>query len=87
MIDYENRRFIIFDAAEKDKVDYTQVYETSADTLRLSVDGTKTFVEYDLPMPDSLQNLESKSDPLTIEQLMLILDTSEWKLIDTGIVP
>lgn len=79
MIDYENRRFIIFDAAEKDKVDYTQVYETSAETLRFSVDGTKTFVEYDLPMPESLQNLESKSEPLTIEELMVILHTDEWQ--------
>jgi len=79
MIDYTNRRFIIFDATEKHKVDYTQVYETSAETLRLSVDGTKTFVEYDLPMPNSLQNLESKSEPLTIEELMVILNTDEWQ--------
>jgi hypothetical protein len=79
MTDYTNRRFVIFDAAEKDKVDYTQVYETSADTLRLSVDGTKTFVEYDIPLPESVQQLESKSDPLTIEQLLIILDSNEWQ--------
>ena len=79
MTDYTNRRFVIFDAAEKDKVDYTQVYETSAETLRLSVDGTKTFVEYNLPMPESVQLLESKSDPLTIEQLLIILDSKEWQ--------
>lgn len=79
MTDYTNRRFVIFDAAEKEKVDYTQVYETSSETLRLSVDGTKTFVEYDLPMPNSLQNLESKSEPLTIEELMVILNTDEWQ--------
>lgn len=82
MTDYTNRRFIIFDASEKDKVNYNEVYETSAETLRLSVDGTKTFVEYDLPMPDSLQNLESKSEPLTIEELMVILNTDEWQQTD-----
>lgn len=79
MTDYENRRFVIFDATEKDLINYDEVYETAADTLRLSVDGLKTFVEYNLPMPDSLQQLESKSQPLTIEELMIILDTTEWQ--------
>jgi hypothetical protein len=79
MTDYTNRRFVIFETNEKDKVNYDEVYETSADTLRLSVDGTKTFVEYDLPMPQSVQQLETKTEPLTIEQLLLILDTNEWQ--------
>lgn len=79
MTDYQNRRFVIFDATEKDLINYDEVYETSSDTLRLSVDGTKTFVEYDLPMPESLQLLQTKSEPLTIEQLLLILDSTEWQ--------
>lgn len=79
MTDYTNRRFVIFDAEEKEKVNYDEVYETAADTLRLSVDGTKTFVEYNLPMPESVQQLETKSDPLTIEQLLIILDSNEWQ--------
>lgn len=79
MTDYANRRFVIFDATEKDIINYNEVYETTADTLRLSVDGTKTFVEYDLPMPISVQQLETKSEPLTIEQLLIILDSNEWQ--------
>jgi hypothetical protein len=79
MTDYNNRRFVIFETNEKDKINYDEVYETSADTLRLSVDGLKTFVEYDLPMPQSVQQLETKTEPLTIEQLLLILDTNEWQ--------
>lgn len=79
MTDYTNRRFVIFFTEEKDKINYDEVYETAADTLRLSVDGTKTFVEYNLPMPQSVLQLESKSDPLTIEQLLIILDSNEWQ--------
>ena len=79
MTDYTNRRFVIFNTAEKDKINYDEVYETAADTLRLSVDGTKTFVEYDIPMPQSVQQLETKSEPLTIEQLLIILDSNEWQ--------
>ncbi len=79
MTDYTNRRFVIFYTEEKDKINYDEVYETAADTLRLSVNGQKTFVEYNLPMPQSVQQLESKSDPLTIEQLLIILDSTEWQ--------
>jgi hypothetical protein len=79
MTDYTNRRFVIFFTEEKDKINYDEVYETAADTLRLSVDGLKTFVEYNLPMPQSVEQLESKSDPLTIEQLLIILDSNEWQ--------
>jgi hypothetical protein len=69
MIDYTNRRFIIFDAQERYKIDYSQVYETSAETLRFSINGEKTFVEYNLPMPDSLMMLDTKSDPLTVDYI------------------
>ncbi len=42
--DYENRTFMIFEVSELDQIDFTTVCETSADTVRKSVDGTKTFV-------------------------------------------
>jgi hypothetical protein len=44
---YGNRNYIIFNVSEVDKVDFTQVLETSAETLRKSVDGTKTFIKWD----------------------------------------
>lgn len=44
---YGNRNYIVFSVSEIDKVDFTQVLETSAETLRKSVDGTKTFVKWD----------------------------------------
>jgi len=44
---YEQRNFAIFSLTEIDKIDFTQVLETSADTLRKSVDETKTFVKWD----------------------------------------
>lgn len=44
---YSNRNYIIFNVSEIDKVDFNQVLETSAETLRRSVDGTKTFIKWD----------------------------------------
>ena len=41
---YEQRQFMIFNVSELDSIDFTQVLETSKDTVRKSVDKTKTFV-------------------------------------------
>jgi len=45
---YENRRYLIIPTSITESIDFNQVYETSVDTLRLSVDGLKTFVKYDV---------------------------------------
>ena len=43
---FENRNYIIFDTTETGSIDFTEVKETSANTLRLSVSGSQTFVKY-----------------------------------------
>lgn len=45
---FENRRFLVIPAEMVDEVDFNQVLQTSKDTLRYSVDGTKTFVKYEV---------------------------------------
>jgi hypothetical protein len=45
------RTYVIIDASEVSSVDFEQVSETSDDTLRYSVDGTKTFVKYEGTQP------------------------------------
>ena len=80
MIDqeYENRRFVIFEVTELPLIDFNQVYETDADTVRKSVDVTKTFVKYDLPEPSSVTALTTKSQEYTYEEILQILNTPEW---------
>jgi hypothetical protein len=75
---YENRRFVIFDVTELNEIDFNQVHETSAETVRLSVDGSKTFVKYDMPQPESVAALQTKSEEYTYEQMLAILQTEEW---------
>lgn len=41
------REYMIFNVSELSKIDFSQVFETSADTVRKSVDTTKTFVKWD----------------------------------------
>jgi len=45
---YDNRRYLIIPTSITGSVDFNQVHETSAETLRLSVDGTQTFVKYEV---------------------------------------
>ena len=80
MIDqeYENKRFVIFEVTELPLIDFNQVYETDIDTVRKSVDGTKTFVKYDLPEPSSVTALTTKSQEYTYDEILQILSTPEW---------
>ncbi len=73
------RTFVIFDVSEIGAIDFTQVLETSADTLRLSVDGTKTFVKWEgETVPSCVESLTTKSSYYTYEEMLAILRTSEW---------
>lgn len=74
----EDRNYVIFDADEVDKIDFTQVLETSAETLRLSVDGTKTFVKFEGSVPSCLDQVTSKSEPYSHSEILAILATEEW---------
>lgn len=74
----DDRRYVIFDSTEINKINFLQVMETSADTLRKSVDGTKTFVKYEGIMPTSVNAIHSKSQEYTHSEIITILSTSEW---------
>ena len=76
--DYENRKFMIFSVTELDQIDFTQVCETSADTVRKSIDGTKTFVKWEGLMPECVSELTTKEGPYTYEEILEILATEEW---------
>ena len=76
---YEQRNFMIFSTSETGSIDFTEVLETSAETLRLSVDGSKSFVKWDgETVPTSVDNLTTKEGPYTYEEIVTILTGSEW---------
>ena len=77
--DYETRNFMIFNISELPNIDFTQVLETSIETIRKSVDETKTFVKWDGEIiPSSVDNLTTKEGPYTYEEILVILATEEW---------
>ena len=77
--DYGQREFMIFNVSELPLIDFTQVLETSIDTVRKSVDETKTFVKWDGNIiPSSVDSLTTKEGPYTYEEIITILSTPEW---------
>lgn len=72
------RKYIIFDVSELNKINFSEVMEDSASTLRYSLDGTKTFIKWEETEPSFLSNLLTKSRTYTLEEISQILLTSEW---------
>jgi hypothetical protein len=76
---YNDRKFMIFNVSELGNIDFNQVQETSAETVRVSVDGTKTFVKWDgEDIPSSVNSLTTKEGPYTYSEILEILATLEW---------
>ena len=75
---YENRKYVIFNTSETGSIDFSQVMETSVNTLRLNISGSQTFVKYEGSQPSSVAGLSSKSNEYTHEQILNVLTGSEW---------
>ena len=78
---YAQRNFMIFNVNELPQIDFTQVLESSAETVRKSVDETKTFVKWDgESVPSSVDSLTTKEGPYTYEEMLSILNTEVWSV-------
>ena len=68
------KTFVILNTDELGTVDFDQVAEISADTLRYSLDGTKTFVKYEGTQPFFLLGKTEYNQ----EEILSILSGPEW---------
>lgn len=84
---YENREYLIFPVSELNKVDFSLVLETSAETVRKSVDGTKTFVKWNGDAPAFVSTITGTEGPYTHTEILDILSNSEWTSPMTGSMP
>ena len=74
----QERTFLIIPVSELSKVDFTQVLETSPDTVRKSVDETKTFIKWDGETPLFISEIVGSEGPYTYGEILDILGTPEW---------
>ena len=68
------RKYVIINSSEVSSVDFSQVVQSSADTLRYSIDGTKAFVKFEGDTPSFLAG----KTQYTHSEMLAILATDEW---------
>jgi hypothetical protein len=79
MQDFSKISYMIVLASEADQVDFSQVFETSPDTLRISVDGIYTFFKWEGDViPSSIEALSYKDGEYKHYQILNILNSPEW---------
>ena len=69
-----DRQYVILNAADVSTVNFDDVLETSADTLRYNVAGDKTFVKYEGPKPRCLYG----KDTLSHSAMLTVLADESW---------
>jgi hypothetical protein len=82
---FENREYLILPVSELTKVDFNLVLETSAETVRKSIDETKTFVKWDGEAPAFVATISGAEGPYTYSEILDVLTGVEWT--STGILP
>lgn len=75
---YEDRNYLVIPVSELPKVDFTQIMESSEQTVRKSVDGTKTFIKWEGDPPEFISSIVGAEGPYTYTEILTILDGLEW---------
>lgn len=70
--------YMIFNVSELSSIDFQDVFETSSETVRKSVDGTKTFVKWEGQTPACVSELTTKQGPYTHSEILDILSGPDW---------
>ena len=68
------RKYVIINSSDVSSIIFEQVLETSASTLRYSVDGSQTFVKFEGETPSFLEGKNQYSH----DEILTILATDPW---------
>ena len=75
---FEHREYLIIPVSELTKVNFDEVLETSAETVRKSIDQTKTFVKWEGSPPSFVAAISGAEGPYTYDEILNILTGVEW---------
>ena len=71
-------KYIILSAAEIEKIDFSEILETSVDSLRFSNDRSQTFIKFIGDRPSFLGSVNEKSREYSHAEILNILGSSQW---------
>jgi len=66
--------YVIYDMANVATIDFSEVEETSQDTLRLSLNGTKTVLKFIGETPNFLVGLQQYNH----QEILVVMKSAEW---------
>ena len=69
-----SRKYVIISKDDVSSIDFDQVFETSANTLRYSIDDSQTFVKFEGDTPSFLDGKTQYSH----SEMLTILSGSDW---------
>lgn len=72
---FPNRRWSIISADDVTNIDFSQVLESSADSLRYNIAGTETFVKYEGSKPSSIP---ADAVEYAHSEILALLATEAW---------
>mgnify|MGYP000175733699 CR=1 FL=1 len=77
------RKYVIINSSDVSSVDFSQVQETSINTLRWNIDETKTVVKFEGDTPNFLTGKTQYNH----EEILAILNdvNGEWFIEDTSL--
>ena len=72
--------YVTLTVSEAEQLDFTQIEQTSIETLRLSVDGTETIVKWLSAngVPSSVEALTTKGPYMTHDEALALMSTEAW---------
>ena len=76
--------YSIIDIADISKVDFNEIFQTSIDTLRYSVDETQFIIKYDL-IPSFIDNdLVEPLQVLSYLEALELMSTEDWTIYENN---
>lgn len=72
------RTYLILDATEIDKIDFSQVIETSKETLRFNLNFSKTIISWKETIPSFISEITTGEGPYLLDEIKQILLGDEW---------
>jgi hypothetical protein len=76
------KSYLIFNLTELSLINFEEVLETSAETIRISNDGVKAIIKWGETTPNFIDSLTTKDGPYTHEEISNILLSNEWQILN-----
>lgn len=84
-MDYSNRRYLVIPTSIVGQINFNEVLETSAETLRKSVDESLTFVKYNVVLDENgvvvsgrPSIYDAQYQEYTHEKILTLLSGIDW---------